>query len=305
MGLKTIAILSPGDMGHGVGKVLAEAGYDVITCLAGRSQRTRELAATAGIRDVPSLVEMTSQADLIVSILVPAEAMGVAREVADAMRASGASRPFADCNAVSPRSASEMATIINAAGGDYIDGGIIGGSPAKGALPRIYTSGPRAGLMDELDGKGISIKNLGPSVDRASGMKMCYASMTKGTNALRVAMLTTAYCLGLYDELIEELEDSQGDALSAMESQIPGLPANAGRWIGEMEEIAATFDAAGVTPGFHEGAAEIFRLLDSTPFADESPETIDRSRTLRDTIQETAAWLPNGNPHAARSPHEA
>ena len=292
MGLGTIAILSPGDMGHGVGKALVEHGYDVITCLAGRSQRTRDLAAAGGFRDVPSLEDMTLQADLIMSILVPAQAVDVAGEVADAMRAAGASRAFADCNAVSPRSASVMESIIGAAGGDYIDGGIIGGSPARGAAPRIYTSGPRAGLMDELDGKGIIVKNLGPSIGRASGIKMCYASMTKGTNALRVAMLTAADSLGLYDELIEELGFSQGAALSAMESGIPGLPANSGRWIGEMEEIAETFEAAGVTPRFHQGAAEIFRLLDSTSFAGESPETIDRSRTLKDTIQATAERLP-------------
>ena len=159
-------------------------------------------------------------------------------------------------------------------------------------MPRIYTSGPRAGLMDELDGKGIAIRNLGPAIDRASGMKMCYASMTKGTNALRVAMLTSAHSLGLYDELIEELAYSQGDALSAMESGIPGLPANSGRWIGEMEEIAETFDSAGVTPGFHQGAAEIFRLLASTPFADESPEEIDRGRGLKETIEAAAELLP-------------
>ena len=292
MGLETIAILSPGDMGHGVGKVLVAGGYDVITCLAGRSQRTSDLAAAAGFRDVRSLEDMTLQADLIVSILVPAQAVGVAREVAAAMRTAGVSRPFADCNAVSPRSASAMASIISAAGGDYIDGGIIGGSPAKGAVPRIYTSGPRADLMDELDGKGIAVKNLGPGIDRASGIKMCYASMTKGTNALRVAMLTAADSLGLYDELIEELKYSQGEALLAMESQLPGLPANAGRWIGEMEEIAGTFEAVGVTPHFHEGAADVFRLLDSTSFAGESPETIDRSRTLKDTIEETARRLP-------------
>ncbi len=294
MGLETIAILSPGDMGHGVGKALAEHGYDVITCLAGRSRRTRDLAAAGGFRDAPSLEEMTSQADLIMSILVPAEAVGVARLVSDAMRAAGVSRPFADCNAVSPRSASVMESIVNGVGGDYIDGGIIGGSPARGDVPRIYTSGPRAGLMDELDGKGIIVKNIGPEVGRASGIKMCYASMTKGTNALRVAMLTAADSLGLYDELIEELSFSQGEALSAMESGIPGLPANSGRWIGEMEEIAETFDAAGVTPGFHQGAAEIFRLLDSTPFASESPETIDRNRTLKETIREAAARLPEG-----------
>ena len=294
MGLETIAILSPGDMGHGVGKALAEHGYDVITCLAGRSQRTRGLAAAGGFRDVSSLEDMTLQADLIMSILVPAEAVGVARDVADAMRASRTARPFADCNAVSPRSASVVESIIGDAGGDYIDGGIIGGSPARGAAPRIYTSGPRAGLMDELDGKGIIVKNLGPQIGRASGIKMCYASMTKGTNALRVAMLTAADSLGLYDELIDELAFSQGAALSAMESGIPGLPANSGRWIGEMEEIAETFEAAGVTPRFHQGAAEIYRLLDSTSFAEESPETIDRSRNLKDTIREAAGRLPEG-----------
>ena len=237
---------------------------------------------------------MTLQADLIMSILVPAEAVGVARDVADAMRASRTARPFADCNAVSPRSASVMESIISGAGGDYIDGGIIGGSPARGAAPRIYTSGPRAGLMDELDGKGIVVKNLGPQIGRASGIKMCYASMTKGTNALRVAMLTAADSLGLYDELIDELAFSQGAALSAMESGIPGLPANSGRWIGEMEEIAETFEAAGVTPRFHQGAAEIYRLLESTSFAEESPETIDRSRNLKDTIREAAGRLPEG-----------
>ena len=294
MGLGTIAILSPGDMGHGVGKALAEHGYDVISCLSGRSQRTRELAGAGGFRDVPSLEEMVSQADLIMSILVPAEAVGVARLMADAMSAAGVSRPFADCNAVSPRSASVMESIISNAGGEYIDGGIIGGSPARGDVPRIYTSGPCAGIMDELDGKGIIVKNLGNSIGRASGIKMCYASMTKGTNALRVAMLTTAESLGLYDELIEELAFSQGGALSAMESGIPGLPANSGRWIGEMDEIAETFDAAGVTPRFHQGAAEIFRLLDSTSFASESPETIDRNRTLKETIREAAGRLPEG-----------
>ena len=103
-----------------------------------------------------------------------------------------------------------------------------------------------------------------------------------------------AHSLGLYDELIEELASSQAEALSAMESVVPGLPANSGRWIGEMEEIAKTFDVVGVTPHFHQGAAEIFRLLDSTSFAAENPENIDRSRTLKDTIEETARRLSKG-----------
>ena len=292
MSLKTIAILSPGDMGHGVGMALAGHGYEVITCLAGRSGRTRRLAEAGGFSDAPTLEDMAERADLIMSILVPAEAENVARAVAGALGRAGISRPFADCNAVSPAAAARMAAIISAAGGDYIDGGIIGGSPARGAVPNIYVSGPSAALMDELDGKGIGVPNLGTEIGRASGIKMCYASMTKGTSALRVAMLTAARALGLYDELTAELAHSQSGALSSMESGVPGLPANAGRWIGEMDEIAATFEAVGVTPGFHEGAAEVFRLLASTPFADESPETIDRNRTLADTIAAAAERLP-------------
>ncbi len=61
-----------------------------------------------------------------------------------------------------------------------------------------------------------------------------------------------------------------------------------------MEEIGKTFEVVGVTPHFHQGAAETFRLLDSTSFAAENPENIDRSRTLKDTIEETARRLSKG-----------
>jgi hypothetical protein len=62
--------------------------------------------------------------------------------------------------------------------------------------------------------------------------------------------------------------------------------------VAAQEEIAATFDHAGVAPYFHLGAAEIFRLLGRTPFAQETPETIDKSRTLADTIRVVAQHLP-------------
>ena len=77
----------------------------------------------------------------------------------------------------------------------------------------------------------------------------------------------------------------------AMEFRVPRIPADAGRWIGEMEEIAATLASADVTPGFHEGAAEIYRVLDRTPFAAETRETLDTSRTMADAIPVYAKHL--------------
>ena len=285
MMVNTVAIMSPGDMGHAVGQVLSESGIDVITCTDGRSQRTKNLAEMAGLRQVATLEDMVIQADLVLSIMVPSKAMSFVREISPHFESSKTPTYFADCNAVSPQSALAMAEVINQAGGKFIDGGIIGTAPTKGDTPRFYVSGPDASVVMELDGRGIIVKAIGNKVGQASGIKMCYAALTKGTNTLHVALLTAASRMGLTDDLRKEFEFSQKSHLAAMEKGISRLPANAHRWIGEMEEIADTFENLGVTPNFHKGAAEIYKMLNSTPFAKESPETIDKDRTTWDTIE--------------------
>ena len=288
MALGTIAILSPGSMGSAVGQALRESGYDVVTNLDGRSERTRALAEEAGFRAVSGIDSIVEEADLVMSILVPSEAISVAREAAAAMKRTGASPAYADCNAVSPDTARELGGIIEAAGGRFIDAGIIGGPPGSGSPPRFYASGPHEAVIGELDGKGIIVPLLGGDVGRASAIKMCYASLTKGVSALQTAALVAAHRLGLSSELEEEMSSSQANVLAQMQSVI-GLPGKAFRWVGEMEEIAATFESVGVTGNFHHGAAEIFRMVADSPLGDERPETIDPNRTLQETVEVFAA----------------
>ena len=285
MSVHTVAILSPGDMGSGVGYALGQNDFDVITYLRGRSNRTRELAAQAHFRDIPTLGLLVEQADVILSILVPDQAVSVANDVASAMKLTGKHAVYADCNAVSPQTTRRIEAIITDAGGQYVDGGIIGGSPTRGVPPRFYVSGEHADVVTELDGKGITVKPLGTEIGRASGIKMCYAALTKGTATLQTALLTAAESMNLTDELVAEFEFSQPAALKQMSTGISRIPPNAHRWIGEMEEIAATFDDLGITPFFHKGAAEMYRLLSRTPYAGESPESVDRDRPTSDTIR--------------------
>ena len=282
--VKTVAILSPGDMGSNVGRALRENGLEVITCLTDRSQRTRELAESAGIVDVQDFAQMIDRADIVLSVLVPERAVDVARQVAAVIEQSGKPLPFADCNPVAPAVAIEMAKIIDGAGGKYIDGGIIGSPPGRGAPPRFYASGPHEAILGQLDGRGISVPMMGGDVGRASAIKMCYASLSKGTAALNASALISAMNLGIYDEFINEMESSQQGVLKNMQG-VKGLGAKAFRWIDEMEQISATFGAAGATPHMHKGAADIFRLVTSSPIGDERPETIDTSRTLRETVE--------------------
>ncbi len=299
MTIATIAILSPGDMGHNVGRVLGEHGFAVITSLAGRGARSRALAKRGNMRDAGSLDAVVREADLILSIMPPAAALGVAGEVAAAMASTGRAPPYADCNAVSPDTVRGIGEVIAGAGAPFIDAGIIGPPPGRGAPPRFYCSGADAGVLAALDGKGIEVRPMGPEIGRASAIKMCYAALTKGTNTLHVAVLLAAESLGLSAELRDELAASQAPTLSKMEAVIPRLAANSGRWIGEMNEIAATFAAAGVTPHFHQGAAAIHSLLAATPLGAETPETVDATRTLDQTIRIIAAHLPREKPGSA------
>ena len=290
----SIAILMPGDMGHGVGRALRAHGHDVMTCLAGRSARTQGLAEAAGMRDTGSLEALVAEADLILSILPPDAAIGQAGAVAGAMTATGARPVYVDCNAVSPMTVCEVAAIITAAGAPFIDCGIIGLAPGKGKPTRFHVSGPDTTPMERLDGKAISVIAMGSEIGCASALKMVYAGLTKGTMTLHTAMLLAAHQLGVYDETVAEYAYSQPAALAAMQGRVPKIPADAGRWIGEMEEIAATLASVGVTPGFHDGAAEIYRVLNRTPFAAETRETLDMSRTIDDAIPVYARHLKAG-----------
>jgi 3-hydroxyisobutyrate dehydrogenase-like beta-hydroxyacid dehydrogenase len=290
---KTVAIVSPGDMGHNVGKALKKEGLRIVTSLAGRSERTRKLAAAAGFEDLKSLEAVAAEADLILSIMPPSSAVDAARAMAKAIKASGRTPPYADCNAVSPQTAQKAADVIAGAGAPFIDAGIIGPGPGTRENPtHFYVSGPQASAMKIIAGPHIEVIDMGPEIGRASAIKMCYAAITKGTWTLYASALMAAEALGVTDDLHGEIQFSRPKDYAEMERMVPRLPLDAGRWIGEMHEIAATLAGAGVTPNFHKGAADIFDLLEKTPIARETRETVDKSRTLKQALAIYAEYLP-------------
>ncbi len=281
MGVETIAILMPGDMGHGCAIAFRENGFRVVTTLTGRSARTRGLAETAQIEDLESFEEVVKQADLVLSILPPESALAQAKIVADAMIATDRRPVYADCNAISPGTSQQVGAEIARAGAVYIDAGILGFNPVKTkGRTRVYVSGPDIAAVQALDGKGIMVHSLGTEIGRASAMKMIYAGATKGTFSLHAAILTAAQAYGLTEDYLAEIAESNPAMLAAMENKVPRIPLDAGRWLGEMNEIAATLAEAGVTPKFHEGAADIMAMADRTPIASETRETVDESRSL-------------------------
>lgn len=232
---------------------------------------------------------LVSNADLVLSILPADQALGLGTALAEATTRTGATPAIADCNAVAPSTAGRIAASLAATGAIFIDAGIIGLAPGKADLPtRFYCSGPDTRALEAIDGgeggDGIRVCPLGSEIGQASAIKMLYASITKGTMTLHAAALTAAEAYGLSQAFHAELQQSQAQAWTAMNRMVPRLPLDAGRWIGEMHEIAATLAALGLPAGFHEAAAEMFTLLDRTPIAAETRETVDPNRTLAQAL---------------------
>jgi 3-hydroxyisobutyrate dehydrogenase-like beta-hydroxyacid dehydrogenase len=291
MVLNTVGILSPGDMGHTVGGVLREHGLRVVTCLEGRSARTRDLAGQAGITDVGSYPSLVSEAELILSIMVPAQALAAGERVAEAIRATGAEVVYADCNAIAPQTARQVGEAITAAGARFVDASIIGPPPRAAGSTRFYASGPDLTLFEALGDFGLTVMPLGPQVGQASAIKMCYAALTKGLTALCTELLTAAASLGVAEPLKREFQNSQSVLYQRMERGVPHMPAKARRFVGEMEEISRTFEHIGLTPHILAGAADVYRLVSQTPLADRNPEDAEPPPSLEETVAVLAAAL--------------
>jgi 3-hydroxyisobutyrate dehydrogenase-like beta-hydroxyacid dehydrogenase len=287
----TIALLSPGDMGHSIGAVLRQHGARVLTNLEGRSERSRALAAEAGLIDTASLEDLVREADILLSVLVPAHALELAERVAAALRETGSSLLYVDCNAIAPRTVRQVGEVITAAGGRVADIGIVGAPPRRPGT-RFYASGPGAAEAAQLADYGLDVRVIGDEMGQASGLKMCYGALTKGLQALGVELLVAARALGLEDALRAEQRDSVPDLLAWLERSVPTMPPKAYRWVGEMEEIAVTFADVGLTPLMLQGAAELYRFVAATPSGQETPENRDTSRDLWGIVAALERELP-------------
>jgi hypothetical protein len=89
--------------------------------------------------------------------------------------------------------------------------------------------------------------------------------------------------------LREEFSESQQGALERMVQGVPAMIPKAHRWVGEMAEIAQTFEDCGLTPKTFLGAAEIYAFVADTPLGKNSPEQWrDQGRSFEKVVAELA-----------------
>ncbi|MDE2638297.1 MAG: DUF1932 domain-containing protein [Chloroflexota bacterium] len=277
--MSRVGIINPGAMGISIAASARAAGHDVYWSTAGRSEATRQRAEEQHLIALDTLNELCGNCDAIVCVCPPHAAQSVAEAVIDASFRG----LYCDGNAIAPQKAQAIGARLATAGIDFVDGSIIGPPAWKAGATRFYLSGSSAEQIAELfDSTVTEAIVIGDEIGKASALKMVFAALTKGSTALLSAIYGTADQLGVRDDLEREWAMRDSDSVAQRRNQVRNVTEKAWRFAGEMQEIAATFESAGMPPGFFEAAHDVYQRMARFKDADTVPELVDVLAALKD-----------------------
>ncbi len=252
--MTVIGLISPGQMGASLGAAASHSATRVIWAGDGRSKASHTRASDAGLENGGTIDTLVKDSDIILSVCPPHDAEDVARQV----KQRAFPGLFVDCNAIAPEKSRQIAERFGYQ--NFVDGGIVGGPAWKSESgTRLYLSGDRSKEIAALfNNSPLETTIIPGEIGAASAMKMVFAAYTKGTTALLAAILGVAEKEGVRNVL----ESQWGQTFTEQTHQrVVANSAKAWRFEGEMQEIAATFENAGLPGGFHTAAAVVFERL--------------------------------------------
>ena len=259
--MTAIAVVSMGEMGSGIAGRLVENGARVLTSLEGRSTASWSRAKAAGV-EIFDDAGMIEQAELLLSIVPPSAAGATAERFLPLIERSEGKPAFLECNAIAPQTVLALSKPFFRQGLRFADASIIGLSPKAGEIgPRLYMSGPVRLEADLLRSFGLDVRVLSDVVGDASALKMAYAGINKGFQAIGAAMILGAVRNGAADSLVAELQNSQPELYAWLTKTLPRMYSKAYRWDGEMREIAKFLEPEPGAVAMVTGAADLYNHI--------------------------------------------
>ena len=173
----------------------------------------------------------------------------------------------------------------------FVDGSISGGPPEPGGDTLVYLSGEQAAWLAGLAADGIRPRVVGERPGIASAIKMCTASVYKGTTLVWLQALESAYRLGVLDHVLADLGEEFPDEVAGAARRLAMAASKSGRFVGEMEQIAATQESAGVGSALFAGMSAAYERVSCTPLGELTPEQARGLDDLSDVLRRLWAQL--------------
>jgi 3-hydroxyisobutyrate dehydrogenase-like beta-hydroxyacid dehydrogenase len=226
-----IGFLGFGEVASTLAGGLLSNGADVFTCVEGRSLKTKEAAEETAMNLCKSNRELAESCDFLISAVTPSQAVKVSKEVGKYVKGI-----YIDINNISPSTAEEVLSHIE--NGKTADASIIGSVRKKGLNAHILVSGPCAKQFLELNQYGMNITVVGNEIGHASAIKLLRSSFTKGISALLFETLYSAYKMGIDEETLEYIAETEGEGFrESAVSRIISSAVHSRRRAEEMEEV--------------------------------------------------------------------
>jgi 3-hydroxyisobutyrate dehydrogenase-like beta-hydroxyacid dehydrogenase len=278
-----------GGAGYGLAKGLLAAGLEEVH-YHDRLQETqpyaeviRRHADEIGAQQVPSIADLLSRVEAVISCVTGAMAVSVAEDTSPFLRPG---HLYIDVNTASPKVKETVAGIVEKTGAAFVDAAMMGAIPTFLHRVPVLASGGGAPLfLESLQPYGMNITVIGAKPGQASAIKMFRSIFMKGLLSLFLETLTATHRYGVDDRVLGSIAESLDGVpfLETARQQMTKGVINAGRMAHEMEEVIATLEELGVPSGMSKAARE--KLLWCAGFGLRERFGGDLPKTLTDVLQ--------------------
>ena len=163
-------------------------------------------AAQAGVVAQASMRALCQASTLVISAVTASNTLRVAEEAAPHLRPGTL---FLDLNSASPGTKQCCAALVEAAGADYVEAGVMTSVPPYGIRVPMLLGGERAAALAEaLSAWGLDTRAVSERLGVASAIKMSRSVMIKGLEALAIESYATARAYGVEDHVLPTLQET-------------------------------------------------------------------------------------------------
>ncbi len=261
-GLKTFAVIGFGEAGSILGEDLVAAGrevamYDILLDSPSSRAQMRDRARRARVRAADTFEDAVAGVQVVISAVTASSSADVAAKAAGVLRSG---QVLLDINSVSPAKKKSNASLVEAAGADYIEAAVMAPVPPQRLQVPMLLGGKRAAaLAEQLRGVGMNTTALSEQIGVASAVKMCRSIVIKGLEALTVESMLAARRFGAEREVLESLNGtfpSMGWTGKLPDYLISRAAEHGRRRAAEMREVARTLEDVDVEPTMAMATAE-------------------------------------------------
>jgi len=229
----------------GVSRITA---FDINANTPGLGEKIRSRAAETGVRLAESNPELTSSADIVISVVTANQALEAARQNAPGLRPE---QLYADLNSVSPALKQTIDRVISGTGAQFVEVAVMAPAPPYGhKVPMLVGGAGGAEFIDRLRPFGMQMEFTSTRVGEAAATKMCRSIIVKGMEALLTECVLGASRYGAEERVFASLTETfPGINWSEMATYMVGrVVVHGERRAREMEEVAETLRSCGVDP---------------------------------------------------------